>query len=1060
TTGQSCNSQQPASPVVSRSDQNIESVNNTPGISLQTTAVSSSCTGICLARLLPPPVPSALILNPVAVASLCEGMEQQEHGKLDETDANNDKSANKYEINSRFQQSFPSLKISVDNEKSNEEKGKRTVEQHSEAENQHHKSDDCQLGNKILHDVGSHDSADNELSSITSNRIEEIANTLVNVLQHHSKASTSTTFSTPSDVLSGAHNSHLSNRFIQKSNDDVFCAKNSSRVSSKRCKWPWGNDPIKNHCAIPLDGSANRTKDPRQRQQKAEPHSVIILSLPKFVHDHHSYINNAQNAFPDSFRSSLHQKRNSKRSKIRNMVQLSNSPSPQNFAERLAHSSVSRSESSNSEVMLSPDLSCSATQISLVASTIDIFGDTSPANNSSAYRERLDALAATFQNIEQKFQKTKQNSNLDYDRKVSLQRIYKFEEELERLKARTVPSSAAAISIASTCSNPTSSTYSDSFPKSRMSGNETTSTTDSRNVEIQKSSRIPLSVSIPLQSFPVSSITSSIHLASICCTSNTASNLPSPQFTNASLRKPVIISSSQNVNNQSNLRVTYPPNFCIPPPPLPQPPVPPTLSSTTCKPAPVGTTLISAPPPPPPLMTDTTFHSNDSSSSNHISLLQPSRASCPQMNLLSSSWKMASKPSTPPPPSVHPFITPKQFSSPISTPKSVSAGSGITAAEVGKVQAWTQGADKIQIKDKEHVKMSSKLLIHEKKVSKDYPNKRPSLSELFRQQAQDSSKVRKKQFKKVPADDSSELKHDRSEVKQDKPSEESQKETFESAKDKEHVKAEKKERLSQQKVEKVSGKKHSDGRASQERKSKSSQLKQRKDKNEKAEVCETSKNCDEGEEHDIERKAERSVEKNSKRSKQKEKEKRSNDCTKKRQEEQCKGKEQDRKKKELMKRRKRKKESSTSSSKGTSSSEVELHSFDRELKRLFMEEEASGFMGLSMYDRVKQRSSSKPDDMARKNRALELLQERTQSRRNEQNRPKRVQLESSSSDENNLSDGQESDNSSVCITRTRGSKKKKPGQKRKATKKSRAVVQKKPITDEETEFDNEESEAS
>lgn len=47
-----------------------------------------------------------------------------------------------------------------------------------------------------------------------------------------------------------------------------------------------------------------------------------------------------------------------------------------------------------------------------------------------------------------------------------------------------------------------------------------------------------------------------------------------------------------------------------------------------------------------------------------------------------------------------------------------------------------------------------------------------------------------------------------------------------------------------------------------------------------------------------------------------------------------------------------------------------------------MEEEASGSLGLSMYDRVKQRSSSKPDDAARKNRALELLQERTQNRRN------------------------------------------------------------------------------
>lgn len=82
----------------------------------------------------------------------------------------------------------------------------------------------------------------------------------------------------------------------------------------------------------------------------------------------------------------------------------SESSPPQKVTRGRTHSSVSRSESSNSEAMLSPDPSNSTTQPSLATSTVDIFGDTSPANNSSAYRERLDALGATFQNIEQKFQ--------------------------------------------------------------------------------------------------------------------------------------------------------------------------------------------------------------------------------------------------------------------------------------------------------------------------------------------------------------------------------------------------------------------------------------------------------------------------------------------------------------------------------------------------------------------------------------------------------------------------------------------------------------------------------
>lgn len=59
----------------------------------------------------------------------------------------------------------------------------------------------------------------------------------------------------------------------------------------------------------------------------------------------------------------------------------------------------------------------------------------------------------------------------------------------------------------------------------------------------------------------------------------------------------------------------------------------------------------------------------------------------------------------------------------------------------------------------------------------------------------------------------------------------------------------------------------------------------------------------------------------------------------------------------------------------------QFQSFDREIRRLMKQEEAMGTLGLSMYDRVKQRSSARPDDAAKKHRALELLQERTKNRR-------------------------------------------------------------------------------
>lgn len=55
------------------------------------------------------------------------------------------------------------------------------------------------------------------------------------------------------------------------------------------------------------------------------------------------------------------------------------------------------------------------------------------------------------------------------------------------------------------------------------------------------------------------------------------------------------------------------------------------------------------------------------------------------------------------------------------------------------------------------------------------------------------------------------------------------------------------------------------------------------------------------------------------------------------------------------------------------------------MQRLMLEEAASGSLGLSMYDRVKRRSSAmKPDDTAKKNKTLEILREKTQNKRNNQ----------------------------------------------------------------------------
>uniref|UniRef100_A0A0R3RGC1 SPOC domain-containing protein n=1 Tax=Elaeophora elaphi TaxID=1147741 RepID=A0A0R3RGC1_9BILA len=1060
------NSRHPSSPSSGKPDRNFEQSSTTTGITLQTVASRSSSRS-SLAQLLPPPIPSAPILNPLMITAPNEKKQQQEYHQPAEAGTNEHEPVAK-PVDFKRQQSMPSSSLSIDGELLHEANGKSATEQRSRKTEQQQQTDSERSENKGSHESGLYNPVvqgnfTNEISAITSNRIEEIANTLVNVLQHHSKASTSTTASAPLAIMSGTNQSHASTCSTQRSTDDTcdssrHRSNRPSASSVKRTKWPWempllilGNDPIKNHCAIPLDGSANRGKDPRHRKYSSQ--TSTALPLPKFVHEHRSTPSSSRrNSMPDAFRSPPQQKHESRCS--RNSLSASSSAiagcnlkwntaessPPQKVTRGRTHSSVSRSESSNSEAMLSPDPSNSTAQPSLMTSTIDIFGDTSPANNSSAYRERLDALGATFQNIEQKFQKTKQNTNLDYDRKGSSQRSYKFEEELERLKARTGSSSSTVTTSQSmtTCSLSTSSTFTDSFIRARNSGSSTTLVFDSRDTESQKLIRTPLSVSIPMPPVPVTSA-SSPYAAVFYTTSTSTSSLPSPQFSGAQLRKPLLSSSITQSNNQTPpsavaSRIAYPPDFSVPPPPPPQPPIPPTLSLTACKSTAVGTSLISAPPPPPPMVcSNSTSHLFDPTSCFTSSLQPLVRSIGPQSGTQSSCWRPATKPSTPPPPAAYSTVNSTQNSvlSASVTSKPSTSGSipGSVGLEMDKMRSRTQGTDKMQMREKDHVKTNSKSHLPEKKVSKDSANKQPSLSELFRQQAQDSSEVFKKQLKKVRKEKGDEALHHKS-------NDENKKGVTESAKEKHSRENEKKlsEKSDQNVAEKEKDKKHADGKGqSQEGKLKTTTQKQLKEKKEKKEAKEKDKEHEEGEEFTLEkRKTQRPMEKSIKnkpmkdsvsvkqKEKIKEKEQLQKDRARKKQEEERrrqKEKEEQRKKKELTKKkRKRKKESSSSSSEETSSSEVELHSFDRELKRLFMEEEASGSLGLSMYDRVKQRSSSKPDDAARKNRALELLQERTQSRRNnEQNRPKRVQLESSSSAEekDSLNGDGESDSSSA-----------------------------------------------
>ncbi|KAK0392979.1 hypothetical protein QR680_000004 [Steinernema hermaphroditum] len=98
--------------------------------------------------------------------------------------------------------------------------------------------------------------------------------------------------------------------------------------------------------------------------------------------------------------------------------------------------------------------------------------------------------------------------------------------------------------------------------------------------------------------------------------------------------------------------------------------------------------------------------------------------------------------------------------------------------------------------------------------------------------------------------------------------------------------------------------------------------------------------------------------------------------------------------------------------------------FEKEMQKYFLEEMASGSLGLSMYDRVKRRSSApKTDEAKTRNKTLEILREKTNKRKREKT-ARRVHVLSSDDDEDRLiSLRNDSDTGSSITTSSRKSKK-------------------------------------
>lgn len=131
-----------------------------------------------------------------------------------------------------------------------------------------------------------------QIFNFQNNQIEEIANTLVNVIQHNSKPSGKIIVSGNQSIKVKSVGTRLSaaqgcNFFLssQKSSNESKChSLSSGSGTSKRIKWPWGFEPIKPAVEIPLElTDLTDVHDPRifsslqKTQQK--------LPLPRFASD-------------------------------------------------------------------------------------------------------------------------------------------------------------------------------------------------------------------------------------------------------------------------------------------------------------------------------------------------------------------------------------------------------------------------------------------------------------------------------------------------------------------------------------------------------------------------------------------------------------------------------------------------------------------------------------------------------------------------------------------------------------------------------------------------------
>uniref|UniRef100_A0A183HAY2 RRM domain-containing protein n=1 Tax=Onchocerca flexuosa TaxID=387005 RepID=A0A183HAY2_9BILA len=165
-------SRQTSSPLNSKPDRNFEEANITTGIALQT-VTSRNSTRASLAQLLPPPMPSAPILNPVSLTSPNEKKQQEDYHQSTEA-SKNEREPTIRSIDSKLQQSIMSSSSSVENELSHETNGKSTAEHRNrKAEQEQQQSNVKQLENKGSHDSALYNSvvqgnfATNEISAIT-----------------------------------------------------------------------------------------------------------------------------------------------------------------------------------------------------------------------------------------------------------------------------------------------------------------------------------------------------------------------------------------------------------------------------------------------------------------------------------------------------------------------------------------------------------------------------------------------------------------------------------------------------------------------------------------------------------------------------------------------------------------------------------------------------------------------------------------------------------------------------------------------------------------------------